>query len=154
VQDFEITLGLVGTLDRMTPTFSSSPPLAEMDIVSLLSTGKKADESSQWQAGNVASTFLTEQLAGAVSRRARTLLDVDQLRIDPLAVSPTGDPTARLTVVKRLSSELTVAVSTNLASNREEVLNARWRLGSGTFLEANRDSDGSYSLEIKWLRRY
>lgn len=154
VQDFEITVALLGTLDRMVPTFSSNPPLAEMDIFSLLSTGQRADVAGQFQAGNFASTFLTEQLAGAVSRRARTLLDVDQLRIDPLAPSPSGDPTARLTVVKQISSHFTVALSTNLASNREEVVNARWRLGPGTFLDANRDSDGSYSLEIKWLRRY
>ena len=154
VQSFEITVALVGTLDRMTPTFTSNPPLVEMDIISLLSTGKKADDAAQWQAGNVASSFITEQLAGAVSRRARTLLDVDQLRLDPLAESQTGDPTARLTVVKQISPELTVAVSTNLSSNREEVINARWKLGTGTFLEANRDNDGSYSLEVKWLRRY
>ena len=154
VQTFDITVGLNGTLDRLIPTFSSSPPLPDMDIVSLLSTGRRADVAGQAQAGAVASSFLTEQLTGAVTHRARSLLDVDQLRVDPFAATQTGSPTARLTVVKQLSHDWTVTVSTNLTSNREEVVTSRWLLGQGVYLEANRDVDGAYALDIKWQFRY
>jgi hypothetical protein len=102
----------------------------------------------------VAGSFLTEQLAGAVTRRARALLDVDQLRLDPFAATETGNPTARVTVVKQLSSEWLVTVSTNLATNREEVIQSRWRVNQGLYLQASRDIDGSYSLDLKWLHRY
>ncbi|MFH1177030.1 MAG: translocation/assembly module TamB domain-containing protein, partial [Acidobacteriota bacterium] len=154
VQSWEITVGLVGTLDRLTPAFSSNPPLPEMDIVALLSVGKRAEDVGQVQAGTVASTFLAEQLTGAVTRRARTLLAVDQLRVDPITASESGTPTARLTVAKQLSRDWSVTVSTNLASNREEVVVSRWRLGPGVYVEASRDTDGSYSMEVKWQRRY
>jgi len=154
VQSVEITVGLLGTLDRMTPTLVSNPPLPETDILALLSTGRRADQASEAQAGVLAGSFLTEQIAGAFARRARTLLDVDQLRVDPFAATETGSPTARVTVVKQLSSDWTVTVSSNLAANREEVIQSRWRLGQGMFLQASRDIDGSYSLEVKWQRRY
>lgn len=154
IQSVEITIGLVGTLDRLTPTLVSNPPLPETDILALLSTGRRADEASEAQAGVLAGSFLTEQIAGAFARRARTLLDVDQLRVDPFAATETGSPTARVTVVKQLSSDWTVTVSTNLAANREEVIQSRWRLGQGLFLQASRDIDGSYSMEVKWQRRY
>jgi len=154
VQGFEITVGLVGTLDRMTPTFSSTPPLPEWDIISLISMGKRAEEAGSVQAGTVASSFLTDQLTGAVASRARTLLDVDQLRVDPFAATESGDPTARLTVVKQLSRNWSVTVATNLTSNREEVITSRVRLGQGLFLDAQRQADGSYSVEVKWQHRY
>lgn len=154
VQGFEITVGLVGTLDRMTPTFSANPPLPQWDIISLISMGKRADEAGSAQAGTVASSFLTDQLTNAVASRARTLLDVDQLRVDPFAATESGDPTARLTVVKQLSRNWSVTVATNLTSNREEVVTSRLRLGPGLFLDAQRQADGSYSMELKWQHRY
>lgn len=154
VQGFEITVGLVGTLDRMTPTFVANPPLPEMDIISLLSFGRRADEAGSLQAGTIASTFFTDQLTSAVARRARTLLDVDQLRVDPFAATQSGDPTARLTVVKQLSPNWTVTLATNLTANREEVITSRYRLGPGLFLDGARQADGSYSMEIRWQHRY
>ena len=154
VQSFDITVTLVGTLDRLTPTFTSSPALPEMDIVSLLFVGRRAEEATQSQTGAVASSLITSALTGAVTKRARTLLDVDQLQIDPFASTQSGSPTARLTVAKQLSRDWSVTVSTNLTSNREEIVNSRWRLGQGIYLEANREADGSYSMEVRWQRRY
>ncbi len=154
VQNWDITVGLVGTLERLTPTFTSTPPLPEMDILALLSVGRRLEEVGQVQAGAAASTFLTDQLTGAVTNRARSLLSLDQLSVDPVATSDTGNPTARLTVAKQLSRNWIVTVSTTLASNREEVIVSRWRLGQGVFLEAARDTDGSYSMDVKWQRRY
>jgi autotransporter translocation and assembly factor TamB len=154
VQTFEVTVGLNGTLDRLTSTFTSNPPLPEMDVISLISTGRKADAAGQSGAGAVASSFLTDQLTGAVTNRARTLLDVDQMRVDPFAATQTGDPTARLTVVKQMNRDWTVTMSTNLTSNSEQVITSRWRLAQGVYLEANRELDGSYSLEVKWQHRY
>jgi autotransporter translocation and assembly factor TamB len=154
VQNWDISVAVVGTLERLTPTFSSTPPLPEMDIISLLSTGRRVEQVGQVQAGAAASSFLTEQLAGAVTNRARSLFSLDQLSVDPVATSDTGNPTARLTVAKQFSRDWVVTVSTTLASNREEVIVSRWRLAPGLFLEATRDTDGSYSMDVKWQRRY
>jgi hypothetical protein len=154
VQNWDISVAVVGTLERLTPTFTSTPPLPEMDIVALLSVGRRVEQVGQAQAGAVASTFLTEQLTGAVTNRARSLFALDQLSVDPAATSDTGNPTARLTVAKQFSRDWIVTVSTTFASNREEVIVSRWRLGQGVYLEATRDTDGSYSMDVKWQRRY
>lgn len=154
VQTFAINVGLLGTLDRMTPTFSSNPPLPEMDIISLISVGRRADEAASGQAGAVASSFFSDQLTGVVTKRARRLLDLDQLRVDPFAATDSGSPTARLTMVKQLSRDWTVTVSTNLNANSQEIITSRWRLGTGVYLEAIRDVDGSYAMDVKWQHRY
>jgi hypothetical protein len=154
VQSYDITVGLVGTLDRMTPTFTSVPALPEMDIISLLFVGRRASEATASQTGAAASSFITGELSGAVTNRARTLLDVDQLQVDPFASTQSGSPTARLTVAKQLTRNWLFVVSTNLTTNREEIVTSRWRLGLGIYLEAARQADGSFSMGIQWQRRY
>lgn len=154
VDFWEVTAAVTGTLDRLTPTLSSNPPLPDSDILGLMSYGGAPARAGVGEGQAVAGGLLLEQLTGAVAGRARTLLDLDQLRIDPAAMSQTGDPTARVTVVKQLSPDWSVTLSTNLAANREEVVVSRWRLGPGVYLEAMRESDGSYSMEVKWKRRY
>ncbi|MCX7894844.1 MAG: translocation/assembly module TamB [Thermoanaerobaculum sp.] len=155
VQNFTVNVGLSGTLDRLVPNLSSDPPLPEADILALLALGvAPGGEAGTASASAVASSLLTEQLTGAVTKRTRTLLALDQLRIDPFVSAEAGTPTARVTVVKQLSPDWAVTVSTNLSSNREEVVVSRWRVAKDLFLEATRDTDGSYSLEVKWRRRY
>lgn len=155
VQEFTVNLRLSGTLDRLVPTLSSDPPLPESDILALLALGVAPGSSAaSASVSAVATSLLTEQLTGAVAERTRTLLALDQLRIDPFVTAETGTPTARVTVVKQLSGDWWVTVSSNLSSNREEVVVSRWRVGKDLFLEATRDTDGSYSLELRWRRRY
>ena len=154
VQQWEVNLGLVGNLDRLTPTLSSNPPLPESDILALISLGSRPTDSTEKDTRSLASTLLGNQLTSAMTSRARTLLDLDQLVVDPFAVTESGSPTARLTAAKQLSPDWTVTVSTNLNTNREEVIYSRWRLAQGLYLEAARESDGSYSMEVRWQRRY
>jgi len=72
VDNVEVTIALVGTLERFKPTFSSNPPLSEMDILGLLSTGKRGDEGDPESVSAAASKFVNGQLASAVSSRARS----------------------------------------------------------------------------------
>jgi hypothetical protein len=154
VQDVQITVALNGKLDRLAMTLNSSPPMPEMDILSMLFTGQRADEAAPLQTGAVASTFLTGQLASAATRRARTMLDLQEFRVDPYFATESGQPAARVTLTKQLSPKLTATVASNLESNREEVIKTRWRVAPGVYVVASRDADGTYSLDVKWLRRY
>jgi len=153
VDVYAITVTLVGTPDRIVPTLVSDPPLQTADILSLLSLGRREDRGGGLGA-TLASTILTRQINAELERRASSILAVDQLRVDPFAESATGNPTARLTVVKQLGPSWTVVLQTNLSSNREEVVVSRWYLERGLYLEATRDADGSYSLDLKLRRRY
>lgn len=154
VQDVQISVALSGKLDRLAMTLNSSPPMPEMDILSMLFTGQRADDAAPLQTGAVASTFLTGQLASAATRRARTMLDLQEFRVDPYFATESGQPAARVTVTKQLSPSWTATVASNLESNREEVIKSRWRVAPGVYVVASRDADGTYSLDVKWVRRY
>ena len=154
VDDVQITVSLNGKLDRLAMTLNSSPPMPEMDILSMLFTGQRADDAAPLQTGVMASTFLTGQLASAATKRARTMLDLQEFRVDPYFAAESGQPAARVTVTKQFSPSWSATVASNLESNREEVIKTRWRVAPGLFLVASRDADGTYSLDVKWLRRY
>jgi hypothetical protein len=155
VQAYQITVGLTGTFDRLVPVLTSDPPLPEAEIYSLLALGFRNDAVGGGAVGvGLASALLTRQINAELERRARSLLPVDQVRVDPFAEASTGNPTARITVVKQLSPTWTVILQSNLTSNREEVIVSRWFLGPGLFLEATRDVDGTYSADLKMRRRY
>ena len=59
-----------------------------------------------------------------------------------------------MTVVKQLSPRWTVILQSNLSANREEVVVSRWFVAPGIFVEATRDVDGTYALDLKLRRRY
>jgi hypothetical protein len=155
VENYQITVRLDGTMDRLVPSFASDPPLPEADVISLLALGRRDESLGSGAVGaGVATALLTRQLNAELERRARALLSLDQVRVDPFAEVSTGNPTARVTVVKQFSPAWTVILETNLSSNREEVITSRWRLGTGVFVEATRDTDGTYALDLKLRRRY
>jgi translocation and assembly module TamB len=155
VQNYQITVRLTGTMDRLVPTVSSDPPLEEAGIYSLLALGHRNEAVGGGAIGvGLASSVLTRQLNEAIDERSRLVLPVDQVLLDPFVESSTGSPAARVTLVKQLSPTWTVIVQSNLAKERQEVIVSRWYLAPGLFVEATRDLDGSLGVDLKLRRRY
>jgi len=154
VDMYDIMINLRGTADRLIPTFSSDPPLPQEDVIALLATGHRSSREGGGPGLGMAGALLSRSLTEALDRRARSLLAVDQVRIDPFAESSTGNATARVTVVKQLGPHWTVAVESNLTANREAVIFSRWTLAPQVFLEATRQRDGSMALDLKVRKRY
>lgn len=156
VQNYDITLRLTGTPDRLIPSVSSNPPLTEDEIYGLMAFGYRSDAATAGAMGiGLASTILSQQLAQELDRRAGLALPVDQVRVDPFAETSTGDPgAARITVVKQLNPSWTVTVQSNLSGEREEVVVSRWYLAPGIFVEGSRDLDGTYGIDLKVRRQY
>ena len=47
-----------------------------------------------------------------------------------------------------------MTVQSNLSAERAEVIVSRWYLAPGLFLEATRELDGSYGVDLKIRRPY
>ncbi len=151
----QVTVRMTGTMDRLVPVVTSDPPLPEAQLLSMMAFGRSGEGLGGTNLGlGVASSLLARQLNTELERRARELLPIDQVRVDPFAEASTGNPTARVTVVKQLGASWSLMLQTNLSTNREEVVVLRWFLGQGLFLEATRDLDGSVGLDVKLRRRY
>lgn len=138
VRSYTVTLRLNGTLDRVTPTLTSDPPLDTLAVLSLLAG---APESVVTDSAFLSSTERVQQnlaVAGAaalVSRAAPLTRDVQQgaervaeriglsrFSIDPsLARGSNTNPTARLTVGKRLSRDVDFYYSMDLKNSQEQL---------------------------------
>ncbi len=79
VRDYDITIGLHGTLERLNTTYRSDPPLSSDDIISLLAFGKTQTENAmgtgapspgigQGASGALLSAALNQTLTNRVSK--------------------------------------------------------------------------------------
>ena len=137
---------------------TSDPPLrSELEIVTLLSTGQvpRSGPNELRQTLSPAATEVLEQIfMGQVQRQAEERLGLSSFKINPLAIDANDNPTARLTVERQLSQELNVIYSIDLARGEEQVLLLRLRLAPGTFLQASREADGSFGIDLRRERRF
>jgi len=156
IQDYEVRVQLNGSAEHLVPMVSSDPPLSPSEIFSLMSVGSL--DSGTGAGGaiglSVASSMLSTGLQNALESRDLWLLPIDQVRIDPFIENATGDPSARVTVVKQLSPNFTVTLQSDLSAQKNQVVTGRWYLGSGLFVEASRDQDRQIGIDLKLRKRY
>jgi autotransporter translocation and assembly factor TamB len=155
IQEYQITVQISGTVDHFVTTAVSTPPLSTPDIYSLLGVGYTGRGYGTGAVGlGLASSILSSELTSVLSRRAQLALPVDQVRVDPFAADSTGNPTARLSVIKQITPAWTVILQTTLSGEREQIVVSRWYLAPGFFLEAGQHEDRSLSLDLKMRRPY
>ena len=155
IQEYQITVQISGTVDHFVTTAVSTPPLSTPDIYSLLGVGYTDRGYGAGAVGlGLASSILSSELTSVLSRRAQLALPVDQVRVDPFAADSTGNPTARLSVIKQITPSWTVILQTTLSGEREQIVVSRWYLSPGLFLEAGQHEDKSFSLDLKLRRPY
>ncbi len=155
VQNYEITVRITGTPDRLVPSVSSNPPLTEDEVYSLLGVGYRDPALGRGAMGvGFASSMITREITAELQRRAGLVLPVDQVRVDPFTEASTGNPTARVSVVKQLRPSWTFVLQSNLSAEREAVVVSRWYLAPGLFVEASRAIDGSVGIDLKLRRPY
>ncbi len=161
VEDYDITVGLTGTVSNPMPTFRSEPPLSEQDIFSLLAMGRTQEEQQiystmQSQAGvnSTADALLGGALNATVSSRIQKLFGGGSVKIDPTFVEGTGNSTARITVEQQISKNATLTYATNVNSTAQQLIQGQINLTQNVSLVAVRDEAGVFSMLIKLRRRY
>jgi TamB, inner membrane protein subunit of TAM complex len=139
VRSYRVSLKINGTLERIFPTLTSDPPLSAVQILNLLAG---ADESavaslSQSQvdqtrlAASGAATLAAGRLSEEVGleRGAERLLGLNRFSIDPSVVrGGVTNPSARLTVGKRLTPDLNVLYSVDLRGTDERLLSIEYTI--------------------------
>jgi hypothetical protein len=156
VQDYRVNFSLSGPLDRLKPEFSSSPPLASEEILALLALGESFKRITSTDVVSQVSTasFLSGELIEEARKRAQKVLNLDRLRIDPFVLGSSAEMTARLTVGKKIAENFFILYSTNLTTQREEIVRIEWELRPGLSLVGIRDELGRLSFDLKIRRRF
>ena len=156
VNDYRVTFSLTGLADQLRPEFISSPPLPPEDVLALLALGEsfKRTYSPDTSTQISGASFLSFQLAEEAKKRAEKLFSLDRFRIDPFVMGSSAEMTARLTVGKKVSKNLFILYSTNLTTQREEIVRMEWDLTNELSIVGTRDEIGRISFDIKIRKRF
>jgi outer membrane protein assembly complex protein YaeT len=152
VGNYDITLQLTGTPERLTTTLSSEPVLTEPDILSLLLTGKTVSETEGREMQMVrtqALSLIAGQAGEEVTREARQVLHLSTLRIDPGLIASESDPGARLTLGQDITRNFSLAYSMNLTNGGDQIWIAQYNFPKRLAAQATRQQDNSYRLEVR-----
>lgn len=157
IKGYRVSIGLTGTPDKPFPVLRSEPPLPETQIASLVLTGELGSDevttSTVAQSGvNVASSLVSAALSKSVESRTSKLFGINRFQIDP--VLGRSDPSARLTVGRRVNKNLTILYSTNLSSSQEQVIQLEYRISDRFSLVATRDEEGAFGLDFRVRKRF
>jgi translocation and assembly module TamB len=162
VEDYDITLGLHGTPDKLGITYRSDPPLPEADVVALLALGRTQSEQGiyteqqQQSAGLAPSTdvLLGGALNATVSSRVQKLFGAGSVKVDPSYLGALGNSTTRITVDEQLGKNITLTYATNVDTSAQQLLQAEIAVNRHVSLLVARDESGVFSMVIKATRRY
>ncbi|MGD0885855.1 MAG: translocation/assembly module TamB domain-containing protein [Thermodesulfovibrionales bacterium] len=153
IQDYDIRMSLEGQLDHFTLSLSSSPSLAETDILTLLTGGTVATGPTGAQGGlssSVATSFLSGQVQDLAQERIKSITGLDRIGVDSSVSQITGKPEQRLTVAKRLIGDrLSVTYSTPFASVTN-VIRIEYNVTNTVSLIGERDETGGFGGGIKF----
>jgi len=159
VRDYDITIGLHGTMERLNTTYRSDPPLSSDDIISLLAFGSTQTENAMGAApasgfaDSASGALLSSALNQAVTNRVSKLFGASSIRINPSFGGPQNDPNARLTIEQQVTNNITLTYVTDLARSGQEVIQFEYNINSEYSVQGLRDENGVVSFDLLIRKR-
>ena len=170
-QTYRITLSASGTMQRLRPVFSSDPPLPQVDVASLLlgdlATGRDADlralsrpdlTEQQLVQARVA-RMLVSPISGQIGEVVEQTFGVDTFQLTPLISDPTQqssrfNPSARLTIGKRISNRAYLTFSRSISSTSDQIILLEYDQTDRISWILTRNEDDSYALDIRVRKEF
>ncbi|MBW3565791.1 MAG: translocation/assembly module TamB domain-containing protein [Acidobacteria bacterium] len=157
VEEYELTINLTGTLDQITPSISSEPPLGDLTLLTLLA----GDVGSGSAGGFGSQTFTaagTSLLLSTVGEAigSRILPFADALRVESVGENGSFAPT--VTFEKQIADDL-YAIIIYDTSSAENIQIIQWEASRNWVIQFTRDSedDNRYvitAVDGRFRRRY
>lgn len=168
-QTYRITMRMAGTTDRLQPQFQSDPPLQTLDILALLFSDQapsgdmelarlqRPNEQEQRLVEARTTRALTGALAAEVGRVVEQTFGVDTFQITPLLNDPYQqsarvnlNPTARVTIGKRISSRVFLTYARSLSSAEyDQIILLEFDESDTLSWVLSQNEDRTYALEVR-----
>ena len=152
----DVTVNLVGTLDRFTPSITSDPPASDITLFSLLGFGGLTTQRPTAINTAGASPFNQGLLFQGLSSLLgnKILPFVDSFSYDPGNLDTADDPGAKVTLERRMSNDIRVLIIYNLDHPHYRAL-LEWQVNPEWTLRITNDEvRHEYRAEARFRRRY
>jgi translocation and assembly module TamB len=151
IQQYSIDLRFQGPVDQLRTEFSSNPALPSADIINLLAFGETTEASAQaaTPTNQAAESLVASQVSSQVTSRLSKVAGISQLSISPVLAGSNsqGPPGATITIQQRVTGNLFVNFSTNVASTQSQTIQGQYRISPRVSLSATRDPNGGFGFD-------
>lgn len=162
VDEYTVFLTVEGRLDSIDYRVQSEPPLDPTDIIAVLTAGRTLeqidDRTGARDAGftkDLAAAYFGGVLTQPLERELKRVLGLSRIRIDPLLLNGSADPTARVTLGEEVLDDVFVIVSADLGGDRERQLyQVEWRATPKVGFTAERDNLGGVGGSVRYVDRF
>jgi translocation and assembly module TamB len=151
IQQYNIDLRFQGPVDKMRTQYSSDPALPVADIIHLLAFGQttEASDATATPANQAAESLVASQVSSQLTSRVSKIAGISQLSINPVLAgsSSQGPPGANITIQQRVTGNLFVTFSTNVASTQSQTIQGQYQVSPRVAFSATRDPNGGFALD-------
>jgi len=160
IKGYRVIIPFIGTLTKFSIQPRTDPPVDQADVIALITTGDILPQDTQRsqalvQAGvGTATSLLAESLTRKVEQRTNRLFGINRLQVDPLIIGRGTDPTARVTVGRQITRDLSVTYSANITQSSQSVFLVEYRLSDRFSFVGVRDQDGRIGFEFRVRKRF
>ena len=105
-------------------------------------------------AGVGVASLLTERLSQELGRRAERLFGLDRFSIDPFLVGQIANPTARVSLGKQITRDLSINYSTNLNATTEAIILIEYTPEGNMSWILSRDEEGDVGIDVKFRKSF
>src|SRR5436309_12789919 len=108
---YNLTLTVVGPIDKLRTSYVSDPPLPPVDIINLIARGQTTEEATPPNLG--ANSLLAKGLASQASSQVTKLAGLSTLKINPFLGGDNGNRTSRIVLQMAVPNNFFFNLSTN-----------------------------------------
>jgi translocation and assembly module TamB len=160
IDEYSITLGLNGPVDRLQTTYTSDPALPPVDIINLIAKGKtlaaeQANPSPSPTSALGAQSLLASGISSQVSGKIAKLAGVSQLQIDPGLGTDNGqNPGARVAIQQRVTSNLLVTFATDITSTQRQAIQIEYKFNPKWSVSGTRNQNGGFGVDGRYRKDF
>jgi translocation and assembly module TamB len=151
VEQYNITINFVGSVDRLRTNYTSDPALPPLDIINLLAFGQTTAEkasNASTPASLGAESALAQGVAGQVAKGVQGLTGISQLTLDPLAGN-NQNPGAQVAIQQRVTGSILLTFSTDVTSTQRQSIQLHYQPERQWRLSVLRDEYGGYGIDVR-----
>jgi translocation and assembly module TamB len=159
IQQYNIHMRFNGPVDQLRTNYTSDPSLPTADIINLLAFGETTEASAAnpaTPANQAAMGLVASQVSSQITSRVAKIAGISQLSINPVLAggSTQGPAGAVITIQQRVTGNLFVTFSTNVATTQNQVIMGQYNVSPRLSLSVTRDQNGGVAFDTLLKRKW